>query len=85
MNSTLAIDNPLAVKTLMSKKAEYQAAGLDGIIVGALQLLKAGHDSFSYNVLSKAPDDTSVKTAAQEVVEIIDAALQEGINYFETS
>lgn len=83
VNSTLAIDNPIAIDTLISKKAYFQEQGLDGVIVGAIELLKAGHDAFSANVLERVPADAV--EPAMEVVEVIDEALQKGIDAFEAT
>jgi hypothetical protein len=48
-----------------------------------LGLLKAGHDSFSQRILARIPANTV--EPAKEVIEIIDAALQEGIDEFEAA
>lgn len=81
VNQTLAIDNPIAIEALEAKKSYFQDEGLDGIIVAAIGLLKAGHDAFSFNALQRVPADAV--GPAKEVIEVIDAALQNRIDSFE--
>lgn len=81
VNQTLAVDNPIALKALEAKKSYFQEEGLDGIIVAAIGLLKAGHDAFSFNALQRVLGDAV--EPAKEVIEVIDAALQDGIDSFE--
>jgi hypothetical protein len=83
VNKTLAVDNPIAVKTLESKKDLYTTAGLDDLMVGALGLLKVGHESFTANVLKRTPED--LVQPAKEVALVISNALQDGIDEFEAS
>jgi hypothetical protein len=83
VNKTLVVDNLIAVKTLESKKDLYTAAGLDELLVGALGLLKVGHESFTTNVLKRAPEDAV--QPAKEVALVISNALQDGIDEFEAS
>lgn len=83
VNKTLAVDNPIAVKALESKKDLYTAAGLDELLVGVLGLLKVGHESFTANVLKRTPEDAV--QPAKEVALVISNALQDGIDEFEAS
>ncbi|KAL2068003.1 hypothetical protein VTL71DRAFT_16101 [Oculimacula yallundae] len=83
VNATLAIDNPIAVQTLISKRALYEKAGLSDAIVAALGLLKLGHEAFTKNVVERAPDSTLEDGI--KVTLIISNALQKGIDYFEAS
>ncbi|KAF7877441.1 hypothetical protein EAF04_001118 [Stromatinia cepivora] len=82
VNATLAIDNPIAVNTLKSKKELFKEQGLDNAIVTALGLLLTGHEAFEYNVLQRLPEDQVAD--GQEVTQIITVALTEGIQYFES-
>lgn len=62
---------------------QFQQAGLDDFVVAALGLLRAGHDSFSQHILPRIPGNTV--EPAKEVIEIIDEALQKGIDEFEAT
>lgn len=81
MNQTLAIDNQIAVKTLESKKAQFEDAGLDDFVVAALGLLEAEPDSFSEHILARIPVD--MLEPAKDVIDVTDAALQDGVDEFE--
>ncbi|TVY73215.1 hypothetical protein LSUE1_G008605 [Lachnellula suecica] len=83
VNETLAVDNPIAVKTLEGKKDLYKAAGLDSLLAGALQLLLAGHETFVRHAVERtAPDDLDrVKVVAL----VISEALQHGIDTFQAA
>lgn len=80
VNKTLSIDNPRAVNTLKSKKPLLQPKGLDPFIKSGLQLLLSDHLSFSNEVGKRVPQD--LQPEAQQVVNVITVALQDGIAYF---
>lgn len=83
VNATLAVDNPIAVETLIGKRDLYEKAGLSQGIVAALGLLKLGHEAFTKNVVERIPDSTLADGTA--VALVISNALQKGIDYFEAS
>jgi len=83
VNSTLAIDNPIAVDTLISTRELYAKAGLSDEIVAALGLLKLGHEAFTKNVVERVPDSTLANGTS--VALVISNALQRGIDYFKVS
>lgn len=81
VSHTLAVDNPRAVDTLISKKALIEATPLQGGIVEAgLQSLLRGHLYFSNEALQRTPP--SEMADVQEQVDIISNALQKGIDAF---
>lgn len=81
--ATVGVDIPAGVQVLMAKKADFEAAGLDGTVVASLTLLKSDHDSFSAALEQKLTTPTEEeKAAATGVVEKIDQALASGIAYF---
>ncbi|KAI7538711.1 hypothetical protein KC331_g10187 [Hortaea werneckii] len=80
VNNTLAIDNPRAVDTLISKKAQIEDVGDEGIIKAGIQLLLSDHLSFSDEVLKRTPAD--VLPQANEVVDVITVALRKGVDAF---
>lgn len=84
VNRTLAVDNPIAVDTLIAKRKQFQDAHVDGFIAPALELLLVGHESFSNNVLTRIPDDVSPELVAggKAAVEVISDALRKGIKTF---
>lgn len=82
VNATLAVDNPIAVDTLVGKKSLYEAAGLDDFLVAGLGLLLLGHESFTNNVLQRIPANTSADGIA--VTDVISEALTYGIHVFES-
>jgi len=93
VNSTLAIDNPIAVDTLISKRELYAKAGLSDGIVAALGLLKLGllklgllklgHEAFTKNVVERVPESTLADGTS--VALVISNALQRGIDYIDAS
>lgn len=80
VNATLAIDNPIAVKTLVDKKELFAAAGTTLVIKGGLQVLLDDHLKFSNEVLERAPE--GLEAEGQEVVDVITRALEGGIEAF---
>lgn len=80
VNATLAIDNPIAVQVLESKKPLFDAAGTSPFIKAGLQVLLDDHLAFSNEVLERAP--ASELQDANEVVDVISNALQHGIETF---
>jgi hypothetical protein len=80
VNETLAIDNPIAVEVLESKKQLFDAAGTTPVIRAGLNLLLSDHLAFSNEVLERAP--ASQLAEANAVVDVISNALQHGINVF---
>jgi hypothetical protein len=80
VNTTLAVDNPIAVGVLKSKKALFDASGTDPFIKGGLQILLDDHLAFSNEVLKRTPQD--VLAHANQVVHVITNALQSGIAAF---
>lgn len=82
VNSTLAVDNPIAVKTLEGKAELFKDQNLQDAIAASLGLLLAGHEAFTNNVLQRLPEGQSEN--GQDVTEIITVALTEGIHYFES-
>ncbi|TGO19131.1 hypothetical protein BPAE_0354g00050 [Botrytis paeoniae] len=82
INITLTIDNPITVNILKRKKQLFKKQGLDDTIVANLDLLLAGHETFTNNVLQRLPEDQSADE--QEVTQIITVAFTDGIHYFES-
>lgn len=80
VNETLAIDNPIAVEVLESKKQLFDSAGTRPFIKAGLELLLSDHLAFSNEVLQRAPE--SQLQQANDVVDVISNALQHGINTF---
>ena len=80
VNRTLAIDNPIAVEVLESKKPLFDAAGTSPVIKGGLKLLLSDHLAFSNEVLERAPP--SLLAEGNAVVDVITNALQHGIETF---
>merc|ERR1712014_319061 len=80
VNNTLAIDNPRAVETLISKQPQIEDVGDEGIIKAGIQLLLSDHLSFSDEVLKRTPAD--VLPQANEVVDVITVALRKGVDAF---
>lgn len=80
VNETLAIDNPIAVKTLIGKKDLFEAAGTTIFIKGGLEILLDDHLDFSREVLDRAPE--GLEGDGQEVVDVITRALENGIEEF---
>lgn len=80
VNETLAIDNPIAVQVLESKKPLFDAAGTSPVIKDGLKLLLSDHLAFSNEVLERSPADLLAE--ANAVVDVISNALQHGINTF---
>lgn len=80
VNETLAIDNPIAVSVLESKKPLFDEAGTSPVIKEGLKLLLSDHLAFSNEVLERAP--ASQLADANAVVDVISNALQHGINTF---
>ncbi|KAI6806426.1 hypothetical protein KC367_g3429 [Hortaea werneckii] len=80
VNNTLAIDNPRAVDTLISKKPQIEKVGDEGIIKAGIQLLLSDHLSFSDEVLKRTPAD--VLPQANDVVDVITVALRKGVDAF---
>lgn len=84
VNDTLAIDNPIAVDALISKRKQYKDAGVAPVIPSILQQLLAGHDAFSNHILERIPPGTSpeVIDLGKQVIQVISDALQRGIDAF---
>lgn len=80
VNTTLAVDNPIAVNVLKSKKPLFDASGTDPFIKAGLQILLDDHLYFSNQVLERAPQDLIAE--ANQVVDVISNALQGGIAAF---
>lgn len=80
MRDTLAHDIPDTVKVLEGKKEQFKESGLDGAVVGSLELLKYDHESFSAALESKIAEEA--KPEADYVVKVIDDSLKEGIAEF---
>ncbi|KAG9571022.1 hypothetical protein KCU71_g313, partial [Aureobasidium melanogenum] len=80
VNTTLAVDNPIAVNVLKSKKPLFDASGTDPFIKAGLQILLDDHLYFSNEVLERAPQD--LITESNRVVDTISNALQGGIAAF---
>jgi len=80
VNRTLAIDNPIAVGVLESKKPLFDAAGTSPAIRAGLKLLLSDHLAFSNEVLERAP--MSELAEGNAVVDVISNALQHGIETF---
>lgn len=80
VNGTLAVDNPIAVKTLIGKKDLFEAAGTTVFIKGGLEILLDDHLAFSDEVLKRAPEGTG--SVGREVVDVITRALENGIEEF---
>jgi hypothetical protein len=80
VKQTLAIDNPIAVEVLESKKQLFDAAGTTPVIRAGLKLLLSDHLAFSDEVLERVP--VSQLAEANAVVDVISNALQHGINAF---
>jgi hypothetical protein len=80
VRDTLAYDIPDTVKVLEGKKKQFKESGLDGAVVGSLELLKYDHESFSAALESKIAEEA--KKEADYVVKVIDDSLTEGIAEF---
>lgn len=80
VNQTLSIDNPIAVSTLESKEALFDAAGTTPAIAEALKVLLNDHLAFSEEVLQRLPADEVQQ--GNEVVDVITDALDNGIEVF---
>ncbi|THX80193.1 hypothetical protein D6D04_04720 [Aureobasidium pullulans] len=80
VNTTLSVDNPIAVNVLKSKKALFDASGTDVFIKAGLQILLDDHLYFSNEILERTPQDSIAE--ANEVVDVISNALQGGIAAF---
>ncbi|THW03930.1 hypothetical protein D6D26_03122 [Aureobasidium pullulans] len=80
VNTTLSVDNPIAVNVLKSKKALFDASGTDSFIKAGLQILLDDHLYFSNKILERTPQDSIAE--ANEVVDVISNALQGGIAAF---
>lgn len=80
VNVTLAIDNPIAVSVLESKKTLFDAAGTSPAIKLGLQVLLSDHLAFSNEVLERAA--ASELADGNAVVDVITNALQHGIETF---
>lgn len=80
VNNTLSVDNPIAVNVLVSKKALFDKSGTDPFIKAGLQILLDDHLYFSNEVLERTPQDLIAE--ANEVVDVISNALQQGIATF---
>ncbi|EPE36484.1 hypothetical protein GLAREA_08647 [Glarea lozoyensis ATCC 20868] len=83
VNSTLAVDNPIAIDALVAKKSLYKAAGLNDFLVAAVGLLELGHESFTLNTLKRVPPEASADGIA--VTDVITNALLYGIHVFEAN
>jgi hypothetical protein len=80
VNTTLSVDNPIAVDVLKSKKSLFEASGTVPFIKAGLQILLDDHLYFSNEVLERAPQDLIAE--ANQVVDVISNALQGGIAAF---
>ncbi|KAG9943787.1 hypothetical protein KCU85_g8447, partial [Aureobasidium melanogenum] len=80
VNTTLAVDNPIAVNVLESKKPLFDTSGTDPFIKAGLQILLDDHLYFSNEVLERTPQDLIAE--ANQVVDTISNALQGGIAAF---
>lgn len=85
VNQTLAINNPIAVQTFISKKTLFKNSPVGSFIAPALEHLLAGHESFSDHILTRIPDDAPAELVEQgkAVVEVISNALRKGIREFQ--
>ena len=80
VSTTLAVDNPEAVKQLKLKKDLIEASGGSPIVKTGLQALLKEHLDFSASIIQRSPQ--SELEDVQSVVDIITMALQDGINTF---
>jgi hypothetical protein len=80
VNTTLSVDNPIAVDVLKSKKPLFEASGTVPFIKAGLQILLDDHLYFSNEVLERAPQDLIAE--ANQAVDVISNALQGGIAAF---
>jgi hypothetical protein len=80
VNTTLSVDNSIAVDVLKSKKPLFGASGTVPFIKAGLQILLDDHLYFSNEVLERAPQDLIAE--ANQVVDVISNALQGGIAAF---
>lgn len=55
VNSTLTVDNPIAIDLAIEKKPEFEKTGLDKLMAPALALLLAGHEAFTVQVGLRTP------------------------------
>ncbi|TQS33169.1 hypothetical protein Golomagni_06495 [Golovinomyces magnicellulatus] len=55
VNSTLTIDNPIAIDLAIKKRPEFQKTGLDKLMAPAFALLLAGHEAFTAQVGLRIP------------------------------
>ncbi|KAK2601825.1 hypothetical protein QQS21_004608 [Conoideocrella luteorostrata] len=85
VNKTLAVDNPIAVETVVAKKNLYFQAGLRGPLYFILKELLKLHLRFSYNVLDRVPSDApkDLVRIAMADIDAITVALQKGVAAFQ--
>ncbi|CEJ90858.1 hypothetical protein VHEMI06612 [[Torrubiella] hemipterigena] len=57
VNSTLTVDNPIAIDLVIAKRPEFQKTHLDVFLSPVFTGLLAGHESFTFNVGDKTPPD----------------------------
>lgn len=82
VNSTLTINNPIAIDAIIAKKQVYVDQHFDFIILAALRALAEGHSRATANILERISQDAAAR--ALPVTETITLALQKGIVAFQT-
>lgn len=81
VNATLAIDNPIALELIISKKKLYQDSALDIVLLPSLKELLKGHEAFSLNVASRVPESTLLR--GLEVINVITRSLRKAVKTFQ--
>ncbi|RMZ75921.1 hypothetical protein DV738_g5235, partial [Chaetothyriales sp. CBS 135597] len=78
-------DIPAAVKALVAKKPEFEAAGLRDVVRVTLQVLKYDHDSLSDTVKLKLRGPEEKAAIGEAGVKAVDDAIDEGILAYSSS
>ncbi|KAF2209862.1 hypothetical protein CERZMDRAFT_99921 [Cercospora zeae-maydis SCOH1-5] len=81
VNATLAVNNPIAVGVVKSKKVFFDDAGTSQVVRGGLELLLFAHLSFSNEVAKRIVDEEQ-RAEGQAVIDVITVALEDGIAFF---
>ncbi|KAM3414482.1 hypothetical protein BST61_g9643 [Cercospora zeina] len=81
VNATLAVNNPIAVDVVKSKKVFFDEAGTSRVVRGGLELLLFAHLSFSNEVAKRIVDEHQ-RAEGQAVIDVITVALEDGIAFF---
>ncbi|KAJ8059580.1 hypothetical protein OCU04_011235 [Sclerotinia nivalis] len=78
--SNVGVEIPEAIRVLKTKKEDFSKVDLSVVVLVGLKLLRHDHDRFSEALVAKLTPD--VVDRANEMVSVINEALQDGIDYF---